>query len=1318
MVKKQVVWVVLVLLLGSMVVAAEDCDFWCTVKQFFFSEEVLSLRSEPFPKESSERSEVGSSENAVVGKAGGGWSATPSAEQWPTKDAHVKVGGHDVNSWDDFQRLDVGNQKVYIEKLSPPEQQRVLSYLEPTRKQVIEGALRITDDFEELGYWGDYNNKVQRGEVYLPTQIFVEAAAPAPAAPAAVSTPPAKAPVTPVAIPATPVLPAVPAAETPVPATPAPAAPPPAEPVVPPATPPAAPPDTEPPPAAPTPTPPAPPPAAPSSEPPPSYPLRIGGVTGFDIPPDTEFIFEDTDWIDEQRRFKYTANGKLYEFVDGVQTEVASGNNVAEFLTKAQKDIDGEEMDNLYFVYKSQTSKQLQKVPVGPLEVAFRVEGGEAVVAAPATAEPVAEPAPPASAPAVPPPPVEPAASPIPDEPQVNGGTFQKIPNELQVQGYTFEKIPLTLSEKQKGYVYGYKDRNTITIIYLNAKGEAVAYSRDGGTTHNPSIEQSTVSKDLSEAFRKDPDAQAVLRASSALASAPAAPPEPAPPAAPAPAPAPAEPVPPAAEPAAPPEPAPPAAAPVPAATPEAAPKTIKTKVSGTEHTYTVGDKNAEGLTPHREGQTIILVDDKGAPKSFSTDGGKTYTSYADQTLAKNPQAKALKEALAAESAPAPEISGIPSVTLPEPTLTLPPASKPSLGVGELRLGSPPTAAPPSSWLYGVDDAGNLNVWDEKGAGYTYKLVPDVQGPNGKVVYEFTDKGGKKEYYVAVGIPDSKGFEFVRVGEDSKEEGQYKFAKVAEKGQVGEVESPLKATRSSLIAKGQEVQVRADAFGRVIPPPTEGEKQLIAILDSLTSQGSKVTELEQNLYQAEHASKRNEEQITRLKGQLSSAQDEFDKAEEAAQQAAGKIWKEEGLSDAEKEAQEIEKTNAGRAVFGAKEEVRRRIRDLETDLKEFSKTVTSAQDKVTKAEDIQKKISTATLVTEEVKEEAGTLGILDFEGKTIEQVQDEVAKKIEKRQNELQAAEKEREAKQKVIGDEERKLGTFEKLQDTLASGVGYDYLWLGWGNTPLFLYNFLTTTPRFPALSNALFKDVDWIQNWKKDTESFFAGKYLGGKIEAEICDNKYDLPTGQEAAYIQTASGTYQFVASIQAERSAEKSYILLCDENTKCLGTLICKDSLCYKNERSEEPEKGYLYKITWGVTAPADEGFTTREDEARDEIDFNLMVDTKSLFVNPTTKIGDKNTNHLPFGRSSKSLQLPHIIVEYHPDIFNKACIVFGDNKPRSYGKGEFFGKSSEEIDDICADFKISSQGEVKGTAAGSSASESSTPRGGSYCGLEC
>ncbi len=57
--KKQVILVLVVfLVVGTLVTASEDCDFWCKVGDFFSGNEVLSLRSER------------SSENAMVGKAG------------------------------------------------------------------------------------------------------------------------------------------------------------------------------------------------------------------------------------------------------------------------------------------------------------------------------------------------------------------------------------------------------------------------------------------------------------------------------------------------------------------------------------------------------------------------------------------------------------------------------------------------------------------------------------------------------------------------------------------------------------------------------------------------------------------------------------------------------------------------------------------------------------------------------------------------------------------------------------------------------------------------------------------------------------------------------------------------------------------------------------------------------------------------------------------------------------------------------------------------------------------------------------------------
>lgn len=96
----------------------------------------------------------------------------PSADLWPTKDRKIKVGGNPVDSFEDFEKLDIGNQTVYIEHLPPDQQSAILSLIEGNRSEVIRKSLEIEDPFEQLDYWKAWNDNVRGGKVNLPSNIW------------------------------------------------------------------------------------------------------------------------------------------------------------------------------------------------------------------------------------------------------------------------------------------------------------------------------------------------------------------------------------------------------------------------------------------------------------------------------------------------------------------------------------------------------------------------------------------------------------------------------------------------------------------------------------------------------------------------------------------------------------------------------------------------------------------------------------------------------------------------------------------------------------------------------------------------------------------------------------------------------------------------------------------------------------------------------------------------------------------------------------------------------------------------------------------
>ncbi len=243
----------------------------------------------------------------------------------------------------------------------------------------------------------------------------------------------------------------------------------------------------------------------------------------------------------------------------------------------------------------------------------------------------------------------------------------------------------------------------------------------------------------------------------------------------------------------------------------------------------------------------------------------------------------------------------------------------------------------------------------------------------------------------------------------------------------------------------------------------------------------------------------------------------------------------------------------------------------------------------------------------------------------------------------------------------------------------------------------------------------------WRQQAERIFANAYLGGFIEAAVCDSSFDVnEDGASTSMIEVAPNVYQSAGSIQAERSQDQSYPLTCnldEENLQpCPGNAECREAVCFADKAATEPLMGYLYKISWGVTAPQDLKFTARQDEGRNQIDFNLQVsgpNTKVWLFRPDDGSNPSaNTIHLGVGNTSRNLPLPPIIIEYFPDKYENACIIFGENKPqKNYRAG------GGSIDEICTNFKeVTEPGEVS-TLLDESGAPSQTTTNVQYCGLD-
>jgi hypothetical protein len=193
-------------------------------------------------------------------------------------------------------------------------------------------------------------------------------------------------------------------------------------------------------------------------------------------------------------------------------------------------------------------------------------------------------------------------------------------------------------------------------------------------------------------------------------------------------------------------------------------------------------------------------------------------------------------------------------------------------------------------------------------------------------------------------------------------------------------------------------------------------------------------------------------------------------------------------------------------------------------------------------------------------------------------------------------------------------------------------------------------------ALSGLLFGD-ELIGEWRETIDKFFASAYLGIDYwTSEICSAEFDV-IGGEVAAIETASGIYQFIGTIQGERS--EPVPLLCDVNNTCAKGICRRDGLCVDSNNQTFDE--YFYKITYGVAAPDDEDFTPYLDESG-AISFNIVVSGKEKSASLWTDFVDID------GGDGKN----DVVVKYSPYLYTKVCLIFG-KKPE--------GRNGE-ISEVC------------------------------------
>ncbi len=234
------------------------------------------------------------------------------------------------------------------------------------------------------------------------------------------------------------------------------------------------------------------------------------------------------------------------------------------------------------------------------------------------------------------------------------------------------------------------------------------------------------------------------------------------------------------------------------------------------------------------------------------------------------------------------------------------------------------------------------------------------------------------------------------------------------------------------------------------------------------------------------------------------------------------------------------------------------------------------------------------------------------------------------------------------------------------------------------------------------------------RDVEAWFASDILGtipiqtDSMISEICRLSHPIvPEGKGFALLETQSGTFQTVASIEGEYT-QKPVPFLCDDAGECKEGYKCDLQVCYEvddDDKFKYDSNGkkisppvYFYKITWGVTSPQDEKFTPFIDENNVSVSFNVYLYTE----NRKSKVGlykkdGKDVDdpiHLSNGDADRQ-----VFVDYATSKkYKEACIMF---------KLAPADRDGEAIPSICKAIVESSDESVTFGDAGSSPASTTT-----------
>ncbi len=283
-----------------------------------------------------------------------------------------------------------------------------------------------------------------------------------------------------------------------------------------------------------------------------------------------------------------------------------------------------------------------------------------------------------------------------------------------------------------------------------------------------------------------------------------------------------------------------------------------------------------------------------------------------------------------------------------------------------------------------------------------------------------------------------------------------------------------------------------------------------------------------------------------------------------------------------------------------------------------------------------------------------------------------------------------------------------------------------GYGPTMVTIQSLLARGSRWSALSNAWLGETEWYQKWFDVSNNEYLQLWSNRPAFAithtltgsgwDVCKRddalRAEIP-GQSAQFVETPSGTYQFVGSIMAERSSEKVAVL-CERNPDeeaeeefvCGKKQVCVKDFCYADEDkdgeadpdAEEPLKGYFYKVSWGVSAPADESFTPFVDEDKKAVRFNLqLVGEKSVWLYKRSDASGTAVLALENGANDRAV-ITHFSTEEPP--FNKACLRYDPSYPIKDRYGE-------QVTDQCVEIIKSDRGTVEFTKSDRSESVTSS-----------